>query len=144
MWEQNENSPLCIRAPCLQGKGIKGRRAFASSARAAGVRQAVVLHSALHHALCCLCETFLGPTGVCAPLCYSGGVGVCIIPPRDLQPAALLCCQGNFTPVSGTFILHRWNCEVTCRHARPLKPSSAVTLHVEIRSVCLLFAAFSL
>lgn len=45
MWEQNENSPLCIRAPCLQGKGIKRRRAFASSAGRAGVRQAVVLHS---------------------------------------------------------------------------------------------------
>lgn len=143
MWERNENSPFCIRALCLKRRGIKRQSAFASSGSTPGLRQALFLRSALHHALCSLCGTFLGATGVCAPRCYSGGVRVCIIPLCDLQPAALLCCQGNFTSVSGTFILHRWNCNVTCRHTLPLKPSSTVTLQIEIRSVFLIFALFS-
>lgn len=132
MWEQNENSPFCIIALCLKGRGIKRQNAFASSGSTPGLRQALFPHAALHHALCSLSETFLGATGVCAPRCYSGGVRVCLILSPDLQPAALLCCQGNFTSVSGTFILHRWNCEVTCCHTLPLKP--IVTLQIEIRS----------
>lgn len=144
MWEPNENPPFCIGAACLQGKGIKRQSAFASSGSAPGLRQAPFLRSALHHALCSLCETFRGAAGICAPRRSSGGVGVCIIPPPDLQPAALLCCQGNFTPVSGTFILHRWNCKVTCRHTLPPRPSSAVTPQRETRSLFRISAWFSL
>lgn len=141
MWEQNENSPLCIRAPCLQGTGIKTPECVCVIRSTAWSSSGCVSPLCIT-ALCSLSKTFLGATWVSVPLCCSGGVGVCIIPPRDLELAALLGCQGNFTPVSGTFILHRWNCEVTCRHTLPLKPSSTVTLQIENGSVCLCFPSF--
>lgn len=76
-------------------------------------------------------------------------LSVCIKPfsLRDLQTELLLSCQGNFMPVSGTSIQHRWNCEVTCHHSLPLMPSQPLLSHWKCKykasCLCSFLALFS-
>lgn len=158
MWNE---IPLSKSEPCVyKRKWIKHWSAFVSSISTPGLSQVTFLCSALHHVLCSLCEMFLDATRVC-PCLTIWRVQLTIWLPfwvtkqsscgfllsaihileafwsafalRDLQPAPLLSCQGNFMHVSGTSIQHRWNCKVTCRHTLPLRPTQPWLWHCKCK-----------